>query len=369
MMTAIQPILRQLAILALLVVGISGTQAQEPLRYPLGIRGNFSPQGMQIQSVTPASEAERVGLRQGDVITKIDGQLITNQGDLVRILNSSGGEVVLLVRKGGKGGEQRVAMDLTGGVKRGGIAAPYSVGIGGVYKPEGMLVQIVLPHSPAAAAGIQKGDLIVRLNNVPIRNQADLFQLVSRSGGTLVIEYLQGASGQPRRVNAELRVAHFGALGVFSKEGMQLRVITPTSAADRAGLQVGDVIFQIDQKPIHSQSDFDNAIRSSSGTVAVAVRRAGMGAALVRVDLMNNPLGAWCEPGTDGLRVTTVGTGTAADALGLQRGDVILKIDNVRVHSNKEMTDALNQSGGVATILVRKGDSGQIVRLDAFLTR
>ena len=36
---------------------------------------------------------------------------------------------------------------------------------------------------------------------------------------------------------------------------------------------------------------------------------------------------------------------------------------------NKEMTDALNQSGGLATIVVRKGDSGQLVRLDAVLTR
>lgn len=370
MTSAIKQSYRQLLILAMIVTGIvPAAQSQEPMRYTLGIRGNFTPQGMNIQVVTPASEAERVGLQKGDLVTKVDGQLITNQSDLVTILNSSGGEIVLLVRKGGKGAEQRVSMDLTGGARKGGIAAPYALGIGGTYRPNGMLIELVLNNSPASVAGLQKGDLIVRLNNTPIRNQGDLNQLLRNSGGTVTIEYLQASSKQPRRVTAELHISQFGALGTFSKDGMLVRVITPGSPADRGGFQPGDLIFQIDQKPIRSQGDFENILRSSGGTVAVGVRRQGMGNALIRVDLMNNPLGAWCDPVADGLRIVTLGAGTPADALGLQRGDVILKVDNTRVRSNKEMVDALNQSGGLATLVVRKGDSGQLVRLDALLTR
>ena len=89
----------------------------------------------------------------------------------------------------------------------------------------------------------------------------------------------------------------------------------------------------------------------------------------MQVDLTNNPLGAWTEPATDGMRLTSVVPGSPADAIGLARGDIILKIDDQRTRTNAELANALRNARGLVTLTVRKADTRAIVKLDADLAR
>ncbi|HEY0304951.1 MAG TPA: trypsin-like peptidase domain-containing protein [Longimicrobiales bacterium] len=58
---------------------------------------------------------------------------------------------------------------------------------------QGLLVTLVGPNTPAAAAGIQRGDIITRMDNTPIRNSGDLrrFMRGRRPGDVVTIEVLR----------------------------------------------------------------------------------------------------------------------------------------------------------------------------------
>src|SRR5207302_1393948 len=175
------------SLLALFLLMLSGpvpaVSAQESLRYPVGVLGQFTSQGMLVQSVQNGSAAARAGLQRGDLIVKIDGSTITSQGDFVQVINSSGGSVVLSVRKASTGRLTRVDLNLAVGgldaVRPGvGVKAPYLLGVMGQYRPEGMLIKTVGAGTPASRVSLQPGDLIVRINNESIRNQRDLFTVL-----------------------------------------------------------------------------------------------------------------------------------------------------------------------------------------------
>jgi serine protease Do len=54
---------------------------------------------------------------------------------------------------------------------------------------DGLMLQTVAPNSPAAAAGLQRGDIITRINDVPLRQGGDLrrFLRAARAGGEVTI--------------------------------------------------------------------------------------------------------------------------------------------------------------------------------------
>src|SRR5436305_701813 len=157
-----------MGLLAMLALGLSGAvpsaRAQD-LRYPVGILGNFTAQGLLVQIVQNGSEAARAGLQRGDLIVKIDGATITNQADFNQVINSSGGSVVLSVRKAATAKLARVELNLAGGGRAAvGIKAPYFLGVMGKYRLEGMLIETVGVGTPASRTGLQPGDVIVRIN-------------------------------------------------------------------------------------------------------------------------------------------------------------------------------------------------------------
>lgn len=357
-----------LAVLALGLLGnVPAARAQESLRYPIGVLGQFTPQGMLVQVVQPGTEAARAGLQKGDLITKVDGTTITNQADFVQVINSSGGSVVLTVRKASTNRLTRVELRLDGGVRPGGIKAPYLLGVTGLYRPEGMLIKTVAVGTPASRAGLQENDLIVRINNEVIRNQRDLFTVLYNSGGEVVLD-VRKKGGRLIRLNVDLRVYELGAIGDFGAQGMRIRIVAPGTTAERIGLQPGDLIVSIDNRLIRNQQDFNTALRRSGGFITLAVRKAPDGTPVrLQAELINNPLGVWCEASTEGARITHVPIGSPAETVGLERGDIIIKVDNQRVRTNRDLTAALKESGGVANLYVRKRVTDRLVRLEVIL--
>jgi len=357
-----------LVVLALGLLGaVPAARAQEAPRYSIGLLGQFTPQGMLVQVVQPGSEAARAGLQKGDLITKVDGTTITNQTDFVQVINSSGGSVVLSVRKASTGKMARVELNLNGGARPGGVKAPYLLGVAGQYRPEGMLIRTVGAGTPASRAGLAEDDLILRINNEVIRNQRDLFTVLYNSGGEVVLD-VRKKGGRVIRLNVDLRVYELGAIGDFIAQGMRVRIVAPGTAADRLGLQPGDVIVSIDNRALRNQQDFNAALKRSGGSITLVVRKAPDGVPVrLQAELINNPLGVWCETSTDGVRITHVPVSTPAEGIGLERGDIIVKIDNQRVRTNRELTAALKDSGGVANVYVRKRATDRLVRLEVIL--
>jgi S1-C subfamily serine protease len=360
-----------LGLLAVLALGLSGAvssaRAQDP-RFPLGVFGKFTPQGLLVQVVQNGSEAARAGLQRGDLIVKIDGALITNQLDFNQVINSAGGSVVLSVRKASTGGLARVELNLAGAARPGaGLKAPYLLGVMGQYRLEGMLIQTVGAGTPASRTGLQPGDLIVRINKLPIRTQRELFTVLYNSGGEVVLDVRKKGGGLTR-LTVDLRVYELGVIGDFGPQGLRIRIVAPGTAAERLGLQPGDLLAAIDNRAVRSQQDFLTALKRSGGFVTLSVRKAPDGTPVtLQAELINNPLGVWVEPAPDGVRITHVPTGTPAELLALERGDVIVKVDNQRVRTNRDLIAALRDSGGVANVYVRKRATDRVTRLEVIL--
>jgi serine protease Do len=64
----------------------------------------------------------------------------------------------------------------------------------GLPEREGFLVRAVADDSPAAKAGLQRGDLLVAAGGAPLRNFDDLFDALDASGpqGTLLLSIVRG---------------------------------------------------------------------------------------------------------------------------------------------------------------------------------
>ncbi len=158
--------------------------------------------GAIVAQVTPDSPASRGGLRQGDVITQLNGQKVLNAGSLqVAISQMTPGTALSLgVIRDGKPTTVNLTVgqfhpkteeadnDSHDGPQKGRIGlavadlTPEARQQTGV--PEhvhGVLVQNVRPASPAEDAGIEPGDVIVEVNRKPAQSASEFANQMRRA--------------------------------------------------------------------------------------------------------------------------------------------------------------------------------------------
>ncbi len=154
-----------------------------------------------------------------------------------------------------------------------------------VVKP---VVGQVRLDSPAAAAGLKRGDVIVRVGDRPVADteelQIDLLRQYTDDG---VIPLRVRRDGAERSLT--LRAAEDRALTEPGRllPGLGFDLATwnaatvvqsapPGSAGERAGLRAGDRLLAVDGQPIANSGDFISAVTSSPGReLSVEVERAG----------------------------------------------------------------------------------------------
>ena len=167
---------------------------------------------------------------------------------------------------------------------------------------KGVIVKDVEPGSPAIIAGIRKGDIILALENIPIRSVDDYQQALKRFsvGSRITFKLLQGARQKTRSLTTsvfpedrafELADKLLGILiedlspqnrrryQISAQEGVVVSKVAPRSYLAGIGVDVGDVIRQIDDQTISSVSDFKKAIIKSrhKKTLVILVQRGGQG--------------------------------------------------------------------------------------------
>jgi serine protease Do len=177
----------------------------------------------------------------------------------------------------------------------------------GMAQPRGALVARVMPDGPAAKAGIEAGDVILRFNGEDIIDSTDLPLRVGRTavGRKVPVDVLR--AGKPRTLDLVVEAL---PAEVAASSG---KVAPAKASADRFGLSVADLTDAQRQR-------------------------------------------AQVEHG--GVIVRRVEAGTAQEA-GLQRGDVILSVNGTTVDNAagfKRLTDAL-PAGKVVRLLVQRGDN------------
>jgi serine protease Do len=176
----------------------------------------------------------------------------------------------------------------------------------------GVAVAEVQPDSPASRAGLQPGDVITTLNGQPVDElQSFRFRVagmepgarinlsVFRNGktvdvpltlGTYKLEAKNGESGEEDNalpgggekaalpgvsvqaltpdIRSELQVPD-------NAKGVVITEVDPNSAAAQAGLEQGDLVVQVNRKPVTSTQQFNSAVRQgdNSGSTLLLVKR------------------------------------------------------------------------------------------------
>lgn len=167
----------------------------------------------------------------------------------------------------------------------------------GLDSPSGALISKVETDSPAARAGLEAGDVILKLDGVAISESNDLPPRIAAlpPGSEARLEVWRKGERQNVTVTVEERetpvavadagqAAEQGRLGVAvrplsAEEQKQLAsdkgllVLESAGAAARAGIRQGDLILSLNGKPIENAEQLRDLIRDAGKHVAILVQR------------------------------------------------------------------------------------------------
>jgi len=145
-------------------------------------------EGVLVTRVIPGSPAEKAGLKAGDVIIAVNGEKVSNFRDLqFKIIKLKPGTeaTVTVLRKGEKKTLKVKIGELPEDIASGGTT-PLNLGLAvrdlspqeiKSYKvPYGVMVEEVRPESPAEEAGLRPGDIILEVQNSPVKNTKEFFE-------------------------------------------------------------------------------------------------------------------------------------------------------------------------------------------------
>lgn len=184
----------------------------------------------------------------------------------------------------------------------------------GLDKPIGALVSDVMPDSPAEAAGLQAGDVILRFDDQEITTAADLPPIVGRTevGSTAEVEVIR--DGERRTVEVEV-----GALSEHRDTGSGGS--GDEGSSDDTSLNIG-------------VRELDDGERAELGL------------------------------GDRGLLVQKVGPGPVAQA-GIRPGDILLRIGRQSLSQVEDLREAVADlpRGRPVAVQIRRGDNTLFVSL------
>ena len=164
--------------------------------------------GALVGNVEADSPGAKAGLQRGDVITSLDGQPISGPNDLrLRVGAMTPGTAVHLKvnRNGesrdvsltlgeapaGKGAANAAAGSLENGPMRDvqvdELTANIRQQLGLNSQVKGVVVTVVPDGSPAADAGLQRGDVIEQVNRQPVNTVADYQRLIRQAGKQAIV--------------------------------------------------------------------------------------------------------------------------------------------------------------------------------------
>jgi len=178
----------------------------------------------------------------------------------------------------------------------------------GLKDKNGVLISRIMEKSPSERAGLKAGDIIISFDNENIRNTRDLIRMVLkkdigekvslgivRAKKVYVVSVEIGARPEEKIVLVEkkrekteedvdyrnwrgLEVSDISAdvksrFALTVDSGVIVIAVEVASPAEKAGIRIGDVIYEIDRTAIKNLNDYIGAIENVSGDVLVGTYR------------------------------------------------------------------------------------------------
>jgi serine protease Do len=162
---------------------------------------------------------------------------------------------------------------------------------------EGVIVDQVLPGTPAAEAGLKSGDVITKLDGKDVQDAGDLSLRVAsfKPGAKVELTYMRDGAEKTVEValapqtsetvakaeNANeatpalgIELAPVGQVAGAGDKGVAITGVDPNGAAAEQGLTAGDVILDVAGKPVSTPQDVKSQVASAKnqGKKAVLMR-------------------------------------------------------------------------------------------------
>ena len=167
-------------------------------------------------------------------------------------------------------------------------------------------------------------------------------------------------------------------LGVDSKSGAMITAIEPGSAAEEAGLRVEDIIIRVNDERISNARDLQNAIglKGSGERVTIEFIRQSTKletSAVLGQQKIARQIGSDIHPGLvgaqfsssankAGVEVTDVESGSPADQRGLEKGDLIVAVNRMRVE-NIQQLESIAQNNDILYLMFERENRTLILRI------
>jgi serine protease Do len=194
-------------------LGVSITSLREDLAKQFKVPDTS---GALVNDVTPGGPADKAGIKNGDVIRKLNGKTVPGSGQLTAMVTNinPGTEVALDILRDGKPmnihltlGERPANLSATLGVSK----APSEGALRGItvqnLTPDvrdqlglppnvrGVVISELDPSSPAAQGGIQPGDVIEGINRHPVNSVTDFNRLAAEAKGQTLLRINRQGNG------------------------------------------------------------------------------------------------------------------------------------------------------------------------------
>ena len=241
------------------------------------------------------------------------GALVNTRGELIginsQILSPSGGNIGIGFAIPSNMARNVMDQLVQGGTVRRGLLGVTVQNVNsdlakslGLEKVAGALVSSVSPDGPAARAGVKRGDVVTELDGVAVSDSNSLRNHIARTqpGSSVRLKVLR--DGRPHDLTArltQLAVADndgdepaegggaekgaFGLsvqpltpeladrLGVAGAGGVAVTAVDPEGAAASAGIRQGDVIEEVNRKPVRTSEDLRAALKGSGTRPALVL--------------------------------------------------------------------------------------------------
>jgi len=171
----------------------------------------------------------------------------------------------------------------------------------GLNQVSGALVQKVVEDGPAEKAGLEKDDIILKINNTEIAGSEQLTNFVAGLAPGASIDMLVWRNQKEKKLSVKLgerptegetetavagedQAQQLGItvqeltdqlaerLGAQNVSGVVVSRVTPNSPADRKGIERGDIITSVNNKPVKSVRDYQAAVKGLKEDDVVLLR-------------------------------------------------------------------------------------------------
>jgi Do/DeqQ family serine protease len=208
----------------------------------------------------------------------------------------------------------------------------------------------------------------------------------AKSGGSTVKRPWLGARLQA--VTPEIAES----LGLKRPAGALIATVTSASPAGRGGLKTSDLIVAIDGQPVEDPNAFEYrfATKAIGGSVRLGIVRAGKEIAVAvaleavpdtprdellfaspspfqgaKVSNLSPALAddLRLDPSAQGVVIVDIASGSPAQSLGFQRGDLVVSVNNAKIAKTRDLEKAVGQQSRLWRITIMRGGQQMSVEL------